>query len=148
MSQVLPSELLQVFVDCVEAKDVPSKAHKGDKFTGIVGPLPLNVRDRMFGATMGASVRDLVNSCKEEHRATVTLTFAYVVSSDEATYRRIVDDMALVSEALHDIKTSGVDNADAVLHIEVEPDQEISAGVDERTLEVARSCAVLYNYSS
>ena len=146
MTQVKPSELLQVFVDCVEAKAVPTKAHRGDKFTGVVGPLPQVVRDRMFGTTMGASVRDYTNSCIEEHRATVTLTFVYAISSDQNAYKRIIDDMALVSEALHDIKTSGVTNSDAILEIAVDPDQQIGPGVDERTIEVERNCAVTYNY--
>ena len=146
MTMVKPSELLQVFVDCVEAKAVPSKAHKGDKFKGLVGPLPMVVRDRFFGVTMGASVRDYTNSCIEEHRATVTLTFIYVVSSDTAAYKRVIDDMALVSEALHDIKTSGVTNADAILEIDVQPDQQIAEGIDERTIEVAREVGVVYNY--
>lgn len=141
-----PSELLQVFVDGVEAKAVPSKAHAGDVFRGYVGPLPLVARDRLFGVTMGASVRDLTNSCHEEHRAGLTLTFRYVVSSDTATYKRVVDDMALVSEALHDIRTSGVANAGDVLHVEVAPDQQLVEGAVEGTIEVARAVAVLYNY--
>ncbi len=143
---IKPSQLLQVFVDAVEAKAVPSRAHSGDVFKGYVGPLPLVARDRLFGVTMGASVRDLTNSCTEEHAATVTLTFRYVISSDTATYKRVIDDMALVSEALHDLTLSGVDNVGDVLRVDVAPDQELAEGAVEGTIEVARSASVLYNY--
>lgn len=146
MATVKPSELLQVFVDLVEAKPVPSKAHSGDVFKGYIGPLPEVARDRLFGAEISASVRANINSCKIEHTATVTLTFTYVVSTDSATYKRIIDDMALVSEALHDATTSGVTNYDAVLHVDVSAEQAIAPGVNEGTIEVSRSVAVLYNY--
>jgi hypothetical protein len=142
---IKPSQLLQVLVDAVEAQAVPSSAHAGDVFRGYVGPIPEFARDRLFGVEMSASVRSLINSCKGEHKATATLTFVYVGTSDSATYTRIIDDMALVSEALHDVITSNVSNAGDVLHIDVDEGVEISQ-LDERTMTVARGCAVIYNY--
>lgn len=145
MASVLPSQLAQVFIDAVEAKAVPSKAHAGDTFKGVIGPLPMQVRDRMFGVGMSASQRAHLNGCEEEHRVQVSLSFVYIATSDQATYKRIIDDMALVSEALDDLRTSGVTNADAVLQVQIEEGAQIER-IDEATWLVDRICTVVYNY--
>ena len=145
-----PSALCQVFVDAIEAQAVPAvdKAHEGDRFTGVVGPPALEAMDRHFGVECGASVRRNINGCRTEHEATITITFVYLASSDVDAYRRIIDDQALVSEAIHDVRQSGVSNATGILNGVIVSGGDIAPGVAANTIEVQRAVEVVYTYSA
>ncbi len=144
---IKPSQLCQVFIDAIEAQAVPAadKAHPGDIFTGVIGPPALEM-DRHFGVECSASQRRNLNGCRTEHQALITLTFVYVDSSDEDTYKRIIDDMALVSEAVHDVRESGVSNATEILQHVVVSGGDVAPGPTEQTIAVQRQVEVVYTY--
>ena len=142
-----PSELITLVIGAVEAQTVPTtdRSSFGDVFTGVPGPLPVDAHDRMFGVEPSMSIRRNDTTCSTKHIITLLLTFSYADTSDTDVVLRIADDMALVSEALHDLAYSGLANASDVETVEVS-DATITNGQIAGTLDVVRGAVVRYTY--
>lgn len=142
-----PSELITLVIGAIEAQSVPTtdRSAFGDVFTGVAGPLPLNAYDRAFGVEPSVSIRRNDTTCPTKHVISLVIAFSYADTSDSDVVLRIADDMALVSEALHDMPYSGLANASDVESIEV-LDATITNGQVDGTLDVVRGAIVRYTY--
>ena len=145
---VKPSQLAQVLVDVIEAISLPSgsKAFSGDTFRGTIGPPPMEVSQRAFGVELGVSSRTYSNACPEEHSVTATITVTYAMTADAASYSRMIDDCARITEALNDLRSSGVTNATAVFEVVVQSGALVVVDPDDTAAEAIIVADLLYEY--